>query len=148
MAALSTVSVEKKIDKNALALKKINDAWKGNTVSAATAAARDIGMLVAACMLPYDKAKDNVLRGFEVRLVNEKWWSTMYEAFESGRSSLATTLDMHERFCTVAANDNTKDDTIDAETLLGMDFEPLEYVIPGYVVEGLTVLGGKPHDRY
>jgi hypothetical protein len=36
------------------------------------------------------------------------------------------------------------DDSIDAETLLGMDFAPLEYVIPGYVVEGLTVLGGKP----
>jgi RecA-family ATPase len=44
----------------------------------------------------------------------------------------------------VAANDNTKDDTINAETLLGMDFAPLEYVIPGYVVEGHTVLGGKP----
>jgi RecA-family ATPase len=41
-------------------------------------------------------------------------------------------------------NDNAKDDTINAETLLGMDFAPLEYVIPGYVVEGLTVLGGKP----
>jgi RecA-family ATPase len=37
-----------------------------------------------------------------------------------------------------------EDDTIDAETLLGMDFPPLEYVIPGYVVEGLTVLAGKP----
>jgi len=36
------------------------------------------------------------------------------------------------------------DDSINAETLLGMDFAPLEYVIPGYVVEGLTVLGGKP----
>jgi hypothetical protein len=36
------------------------------------------------------------------------------------------------------------DDSIDAETLLGMDFPPLEYVIPGYVVEGLTVLAGKP----
>ena len=42
------------------------------------------------------------------------------------------------------ANDNIKDDSINAETLLGMDFPPLEYVIPGYVVEGLTVLGGKP----
>jgi hypothetical protein len=41
-------------------------------------------------------------------------------------------------------NDYPKDDTIDAETLLGMDFPPLEYVIPGYVVEGLTVLAGKP----
>jgi RecA-family ATPase len=36
------------------------------------------------------------------------------------------------------------DDSIDAETLLGMDFPPLEYVIPGYIVEGLTVLAGKP----
>ena len=37
-----------------------------------------------------------------------------------------------------------KDDSIDAETLLGMDFPPLEYIIPGYVVEGLSVLAGKP----
>ncbi len=145
MASLSTASADKpKIDKNALALKKINDAWKGNSVSAAYSAAMDIGMLVAGCMLSYDKAKDNVLRGFEVRRVDEKWWSTVYEAFQSGRSSLATTADLHERFCSVAANDNSKDDTINAETLLGMDFAPLEYVIPGYVVEGLTVLGGKP----
>jgi hypothetical protein len=43
------------------------------------------------------------------------------------------------------ANDNIKDDSINAETLLGMDFAPLEYVIPGYVVEGLTVLGGNTH---
>jgi hypothetical protein len=145
MASLSTVLADPpKIDKNALALKKINDTWKGNSVTAATAAALDIGMLVAGCMLSYDKAKDNVLRGFEVRRVDEKWWSTVYEAFQSGRSSLATTVDLHERFCSVAANDNSKDDSINAETLLGMDFAPLEYVIPGYVVEGLTVLGGKP----
>jgi RecA-family ATPase len=71
----------------------------------------------------------------------------VYEAFQSGRSSLATTADLHERFCSVgavAANDNSKGDTINAETLLGMDFAPLEYIIPGYIVEGLTVLGGKP----
>jgi RecA-family ATPase len=71
----------------------------------------------------------------------------VYEAFQSGRSSLATTADLHERFCSVgavAANDNSKGDTINAEILLGMDFAPLEYIIPGYIVEGLTVLGGKP----
>jgi hypothetical protein len=47
-----------------------------------------------------------------------------------------------------AANDNEpadpEDDTIDADTLMGMDFAPLNFVIPAYVVEGLTVLGGKP----
>jgi hypothetical protein len=45
------------------------------------------------------------------------------------------------------ANDNQpkhEDDSIDAETLLGMEFAELSYVVPGYVVEGLTVLGGKP----
>jgi hypothetical protein len=133
-----------KTDKNALALKAINDRWKGNSVSAATAAALDIGMLVAGCMLAYGKAKDNVLRGFEVRKVDEKWRSTVYEAFESGRSSLVTTAELHERFCSVPANDNTKDDSINAEVLLGMEFAPLEYAVPGYVVEGLTVLAGKP----
>jgi hypothetical protein len=49
----------------------------------------------------------------------------------------------------VAANDNDKlvdreDDTIDAETLLGMKFAELSFVVPGYIVEGLTILGGKP----
>lgn len=46
-----------------------------------------------------------------------------------------------------AANDNhppSEDDTIDAETLMGMTFAPLRYVIPQYVVEGLTILGGRP----
>jgi hypothetical protein len=109
MASLSPATADKKTDKNALALKKINDSWKGSSVSAATTAALDIGMLVAACMLSYEKAKDNVLRGFEVRRVDEKWWSTVHEAFQSGRSSLATTPDMHARFCApLAANDNSK----------------------------------------
>src|SRR4030088_514332 len=40
MASLGTVSADKpKNDKNTLALKKNNEAWKGNSVSAATAAA-------------------------------------------------------------------------------------------------------------
>ncbi|WP_234836932.1 AAA family ATPase [Sinorhizobium meliloti] len=33
---------------------------------------------------------------------------------------------------------------VDAETLLGMEFAPIKYVIPGYVAEGLTLLGGRP----
>jgi len=45
----------------------------------------------------------------------------------------------------VAANDNnSKFAMIDAETLLGMKFAPIKYVIPGYVAEGLTLLGGRP----
>jgi AAA domain len=44
----------------------------------------------------------------------------------------------------VKADLKVTDDSINAETLLGMTFPPLEYVIPGYLVEGLTVLGGRP----
>lgn len=43
-----------------------------------------------------------------------------------------------------AANDNRQPAGIDAETLLGMEFEPVRYVIPGFVAEGLTILGGRP----
>lgn len=41
------------------------------------------------------------------------------------------------------ANDNIHEE-IDAETLLCMDFPPVQYVIPGYVPEGLTILAGRP----
>lgn len=46
-----------------------------------------------------------------------------------------------------AANDNRPGKvftTVDAETLLGMEFSPIKYVIPGYVAEGLSLLGGRP----
>ncbi|WP_426433914.1 AAA family ATPase [Bradyrhizobium genosp. P] len=42
------------------------------------------------------------------------------------------------------ANDNRPSAFIDAQTLLGLEFEPIKYVIPGYVAEGLTILGGRP----
>lgn len=42
------------------------------------------------------------------------------------------------------ANDNRQSAFIDAQTLLGLEFEPIKYVIPGYVAEGLTILGGRP----
>lgn len=44
----------------------------------------------------------------------------------------------------VAANDNKPDVSIDAETLLGMDFPPVDYVVQDYVVEGLSILAGRP----
>lgn len=43
------------------------------------------------------------------------------------------------------ANDNNEHSAfVDAQTLLGLEFEPIKYVIPGYVAEGLTILGGRP----
>jgi len=93
----------------------------------------------------------------------ERMWSKhaapkQTEAAENAAAAVRFLHNVAARKELVAANDNepkkappgvvpgnaAKDDSIDAETLLGMEFAPLEYVIPGYIVEGLTVLGGKP----
>ncbi|MGW9332292.1 AAA family ATPase [Bosea sp. NPDC055594] len=42
------------------------------------------------------------------------------------------------------ANDNQRSTAIDGESLLAMEFEPVRYVVPGYIAEGLTLLGGRP----
>lgn len=44
------------------------------------------------------------------------------------------------------ANDNIpeRSASIDAETLLALDFPPVDYVVEGYVAEGLTILAGRP----
>lgn len=44
-----------------------------------------------------------------------------------------------------AANDNIQvGDPIDGESLLQMEFPPVEWVVPGYIAEGLTILAGRP----
>jgi len=43
-----------------------------------------------------------------------------------------------------AANDNSATGGIDAETLLGMEFPPVAYIVDGYIAEGLTILAGRP----
>lgn len=45
-----------------------------------------------------------------------------------------------------AANQNQPStaEAIDAETLLGMEFAPVDYIVEGYVTEGLTILAGRP----
>ena len=88
------------------ALAQISNAWKGNSLNAARTAASEIGMLNAGGMLAYNKADEFWKRRFAVQLVDEKWWSTVHEAFQSGRSSLVTMDDLLEKYFPVAANDN------------------------------------------
>src|ERR1700687_6084079 len=98
MASLSTVSLAASIatpkktsrPKADCALAKISNAWKGNSLAAAKDAAFEIGKLAAGGMLAYHKADEFWKRRFKVQLVDEKWWSTVHEAFQSGRSSLVT----------------------------------------------------------
>jgi hypothetical protein len=91
-----------------IALAKISKLWKGNSSTAAKDAAFEIGKLTAGGMLAYHKADDFWKRRFEIQLVDEKWWSTVHEAFQSGRSSLVTMDDLLEHHFPVAANDNER----------------------------------------
>jgi hypothetical protein len=56
---------------------------------------------------------------------------------------LPSTMDLR-KVAPSSANDNHAGQMLDAETLLGMDFPPIKWVVPGFVVEGLTILGGRP----
>jgi hypothetical protein len=72
----------------------------------------------------------------------ERCWNKFAAPKEAEAKADAEAAETFLRNSRKAANDN--DDTIDAETLLGMEFAELSYVVPGYIVEGLTILGGKP----
>ena len=104
--AADTVTSSKELPR--LALAKINGSWKGNSVSAAVTAACDIGMLNAGNFMGYEEAKVAVERGFTVRLIDEKYRSTVHEAFQTGRASLVTHAELRERYKPVAANDNQR----------------------------------------
>jgi hypothetical protein len=111
MASLSTASADsivasKKKSNGEIALDKISKAWKGNGLTAAKDAAFEIGRLTAGGMLAYHKGDEFWKRRFGVQQVDEKWWSTVHEAFQSGRSSLVTMDDLIEQYFSVAANDS------------------------------------------
>jgi AAA domain len=102
----SITTPQKTRSKGEIALSKISIAWKGNNLTAAKDAAFEIGRLTAGGMLAYHKGEEFWKRRFKVQLVDEKWWSTVHEAFQSGRGSLTTMDDLLEQYFHVAANDN------------------------------------------
>jgi hypothetical protein len=111
----------------------------GKDMPALQAACMAVGRMVAAGELTFIEARERLQANADVRGYNKRYkLDDLAECIESSLKS--------GQYSQAAANDNEEkdDDTIDAETLLGMDFPPLSYVIPGYVVEGLTILGGKP----
>ena len=131
-------------EKGELAARTILAKLKGPDFTDACHAALELGHLNAGNLLSYHRCRQLLNVHLELRKVKEDRWPDVVSMFHQGRETNITRSEVWARYLPKPANDNTKDDTIDAETLLGMDFEPLEYVIPGYVVEGLTVLGGKP----
>jgi hypothetical protein len=124
------------------AFQKVLAGWfTKKDIGALQAAALAAGRLVADGVVTLEYAREKLQQGADVRGYHNRYKpSEIADCIESSLKS--------GQYSQTAANDNNKpgseDDSIDAETLLGMHFEPLSYVIPGYVVEGLTVLGGKP----
>jgi hypothetical protein len=113
MASLSAASADSapapkkpSRSKGEIALAIVSSAWKGNSLAAARTAAFEVGKLAAGGMLAYHKADDFWKRRFKIQLVDEKWWSTVHEAFQSGRSSLVTMDDLIEQYFAAPANDN------------------------------------------
>lgn len=90
------------------ALRQISSAWKGSDLTAARNAAYDIGELVAGGLLAHYKGDEFWKRRFAVQLTDDKWWSTVHESFQSGRSSLVTMSDLLDKYSSVAANDNQR----------------------------------------
>lgn len=83
--------------------------------------------------------------------------SLAWQAADTAKRRVRDALDVHAGadlhklyrqmdavFSPKPANDNKPSAFIDAQTLLGMEFAPIKYVIPGYIAEGLTLLGGRP----
>ena len=120
-------------------------AWNEKSLAQLNNAAFKMGTLVGARLMTMGRALSivefHVERRFKYDERSSRFWK---ESLVNGAKSGATVEDVITKVKRAVEKKGYEDDTIDAEALLAMDFPALSYVIPGYVVEGLTVLGGKP----
>lgn len=120
--------------------------WKAtrNKDAGLNNASYQLGQLAGAGLLKYSRAVHLLREQMKLLAYPDHEYAGARESLELGRSKGIAVEDIPDGTCSKIDKPNLTDDTVDAETLLGMDFPPLNYIIPGYVVEGLTVLGGKP----
>jgi hypothetical protein len=78
---------------------------------------------------------------FDIALVT--FWGGLTWA-DRVRLNMDVGEDTAARVTVVPANDNVAGNWISAADLLTMEFEPVRYVVPGFIAEGLTILGGRP----
>jgi hypothetical protein len=83
-------------------------AWKGDFAGDACIAATQIGLLHSGNMLGYDHAKTILKFHFGVRKVDDIHWSTVYQAFQNGRATVVSNVELRNRFFPAAANDNQR----------------------------------------
>ena len=59
-------------------------------------------------MLGYERAKNILKRNFEAKTVDDIHWSTVYQAFQTGRATIVSNVELRKRYLPVAANDNDR----------------------------------------
>jgi hypothetical protein len=86
-----------------------------------------------------DEALDFILA---THMRSQSWKDRVRERMEKDRAKVTGPADITPSPVLIAANDNQP--WLTASALLDMHFEPVNYVVPGFIAEGLTILGGRP----
>jgi hypothetical protein len=86
--------------------RKVFSDWNGDHVADACIAATQIGLLHSGGVLGYHRAKELLKSGFEAKAIDDIHWSTVNEAFQTGRCAVISPTQLRERFYPTAANDN------------------------------------------
>jgi hypothetical protein len=89
-----------------IAATQIISTWKCDFVADACIAATQLGLLHSGNMPGYDRAKNILRLNFDLRKVDDIHWSTVYEAFQNGRSTVISNNALRKRYLPAAANDN------------------------------------------
>jgi hypothetical protein len=101
-----TNSTKTKTPMGEIAATRINSAWKGNFVGDACIAATQIGLLQSGNMLGYHRAVNILRLNFEANRLDDIHWSSVYQAFQNGRSTVISNLELRKRYLASATNDN------------------------------------------
>jgi hypothetical protein len=91
-----------------IAATKIIAGWKGDFVADACTAAIQIGLLQSGNMLGIDRAKTLLSLNFDMRKVDEIHWSTVWAAFQNGRATVISNIELRKRYLPTVANDNNR----------------------------------------
>jgi AAA domain len=91
-----------------IAATRIISGWKGDFVGDACLAATQIGLLQSGNMLTIDRAKQILKLNFGANKVDDIHWSTVYAAFQNGRTAIISNIELREKYLPAAANDNNR----------------------------------------
>jgi len=104
MSAMEIEKLSERLMGEIVATRIISD-WKGTFIADACVAATQIGLLQSGNMLAIDRAKNILRLNFEAKEIDDIHWSTFYDAFQNGRSTVVSNIELRKRYLP-APNDN------------------------------------------